>query len=95
MFGGHEPFETLMKKSVHTQTYPKVANNFSGLQIASTPQTHCWLSINLKLGTGLPGCPVTELVVHISWTFGGNIYLYVGSPATGSHVVSSYLLISF
>ena len=34
MFGGHEPFETLMKKSVHTQTYPKVANNFSGLQIA-------------------------------------------------------------
>ena len=93
MFGGHEPFETLTKKSVHTHTYPKIANNFSGLWIASTPQTHCWLAINLKLGTGLPSCPVMGLVVRISWTFWGNIYLYVGSPATCSHVVSSYLFI--
>ena len=49
------------------------------------------LLVNLKLGTGLPGCPDMGLVDHSSWTFLGNIYLYVGSSATCSHVVSSCL----
>ena len=86
---GHELFEALMKKKctyTHKSKSSKQFFRFVDCLYPSNP-----LLVNLKLGTGLPGCPVIGLVDHSSWTFLGHIYLYVGSSATCSHVVSSCL----